>query len=153
METDPRTALVLEQYKSLVADVGNVGTRYATANGFYVSVVTLLLGVMAYAGAGKALDEVSYPVLFIVAVFAVAVCWIWRKTVVFYGHLFAGKFEVLKTLEKELPVPVYALEHKAVYLERSAEPLTKNEAKVPLFMAWFFGLVALLSLALAYLTF
>ncbi len=153
METDPRAALILEQYKSLVADVGSVGTRYATANGFYVSVVTLLLGVMAYAGAGKALDEVSYPVLFIVAVFAVAICWIWRKTIVFYGHLFAGKFEVLKVLEKELPVPVYALEHKAVYLERSAQPLTRNEAKVPLFVGIFFLLIALYSLVFGWIMF
>jgi hypothetical protein len=145
--------LVLEQYKSLVADVGAIGTRYATANGFYVTVLTLLTGVMAYTGGSKPLDEVSYPVLFIVAVFAAAICWIWRKTIVFYGHLFAGKFEVLKVLEKELPVQVYALEHKLVYLERAAEPLTRNEAKVPLFLGWFFVLVALLSLFLAYITF
>jgi hypothetical protein len=149
---DDDRQLILEQYKSLVGDVGAVGTRYATANGFYVSVVALLLGVMAYAGAGKALDEVSYLVLFIIAVFAVAVCWIWRKTIVFYGHLFAGKFEVLKLLEKDLPVQVYAMEHKLVYLERSAEPLTKNEAKVPLFLAWFFAFVAVLSLFLGWLT-
>ncbi|HEY2338722.1 MAG TPA: hypothetical protein VGI18_15295 [Burkholderiales bacterium] len=153
METDPRTALVLEQYKSLVGDVGSIGTRYATANGFYLSVITALIGVLAYAGAGKAFDEVSYLILVLVAVFAVAICWIWRKTIVFYGHLFAGKFEVLKALEKELPVQVYALEHKAVYLERAAVPLTVNEAKVPLFMGWFFAFVAVLSLFLGYLTF
>jgi hypothetical protein len=52
---DTRRLLVLEQYKSLVDDVGNIGTRYATANGFYLSVVTALLGVLAYTGTGKPL--------------------------------------------------------------------------------------------------
>lgn len=35
---DPET--ILDQYKSYMVDVGNIGTRYTTSNGFYLSVIT-----------------------------------------------------------------------------------------------------------------
>jgi hypothetical protein len=140
--------MVLEQYKSLVGDVGNVGTRYATANGFYLSVVSALLGVLAYTGTGKPFDEINYPMIALVAVFAVAICWIWRKTIEFYGKLFGGKFAVLKELEKELPFAVYQREHDEVYVKREAEHLTSHEAKVPKFLGWFFGAIAVFAVIL-----
>jgi hypothetical protein len=149
MEDDrERKTRVLEQYKSLVSDVGNIGTRYATANGFYLSVITALLGVLAYVGAGKPIEQTTYPVIVLVAVFAIVVCWIWRQTIEFYGKLFGGKFAVLKVLEQELPVQVYALEHKEVYGRGEAEPLTRHEAKVPKFLGWFFGIIAAVAVVL-----
>jgi hypothetical protein len=145
-------AIVIEQYKSYVADIGNVGTRYATANGFYLSVLTALLGVLAYVGTGKAIDKTTCLVVVLVAVFAIAICWIWRKTIVFYGKLFGGKFEVLKEkIEPQLglEVNVYKAEFKAVYDERKAEFLTSNEAKVPVLLAVFFAVVAVLAVCAA----
>jgi|KBSMisStaDraftv2_1062788.scaffolds.fasta_scaffold1966301_2 hypothetical protein len=32
----------LEQYKAYLADLGNVGSRYTTANGFYLPVISAL---------------------------------------------------------------------------------------------------------------
>lgn len=142
-----RKAQVLEQYKSLVSDVGNVGTRYATANGFYLSVLTALLGVLAYVGAGKPIDDTSYPVILLVAVFAIVICSIWRATIVFYGKLFGAKFAVLRQLEGDLAVPVYAREGEEMK-KRNAGHLTENEAKVPLILAWFFGAIAVLAAVL-----
>jgi hypothetical protein len=37
--------------KRQTADLGNIGARYTTANGFYLSVITALLGVLALAKA------------------------------------------------------------------------------------------------------
>jgi len=140
---------ILEQYKSLVGDIGNVGTRYATANGFYVSVLTALLGVLAYTGSGKPFDEIKFPIIALVAVFAISICWIWRKTIQYYGNLFGGKFAVLKELEKSLDVQVYALEYVEVYKNRNAGYLTTHEAKVPLFLGWLFAFVAAAAIVLA----
>jgi hypothetical protein len=140
--------LVLEQYKSLVQDVGNIGTRYATANGFYLSVLTALLGVLAYVGTGKDVDRTTYPTVLLVAVFAIAVCWIWRKTIQFYGKLFKGKFAVLKELGGQLALNVYQREDQLVYVEGKAKPLTEHEAWVPLLLGCFFGAVAVLAVVL-----
>lgn len=145
--------LALEQYKSLVSDVGNIGTRYATANGFYLSVLTALLGVLAYVGTGASIDKTSYPVIALVALFAVVICWIWRKTIAFYGILFRAKFTVLKELEKQLAVPVYARESDEVYTKGKAKPLTEHEASVPLFLGVFFGVIGALAIVLFILSF
>ena len=58
---------LLDQWKSLVSDVGNIGTRYATANGFYLSVITALLALLAYVGTGKVFEAATYPVIVLVA--------------------------------------------------------------------------------------
>jgi len=152
---DTRKMMVLEQYKSLVSDIGNIGTRYATANGFYLSVLTALLGVLAYVGTGKPISDATttYPTIALVAVFAIVICRIWRMTIEFYGKLFGGKFAVLQHLEKELAVQVYAMEHDEVYTKRHAENLTSHEAKVPYLLAWFFGAIAATVLVLSILAF
>lgn len=137
---------ILEQYKSLVSDVGNVGTRYATANGFYLSVLTALLGVLAYVGTGKPFDQASYPLILMVALFAIAICWIWRKTIKFYGALFGAKFTVLKMLEVHLPVHVYS-EEKAILDKNRTKNLTKHEAWVPIALGVFYGVIAAIAIA------
>jgi hypothetical protein len=120
--------LVLEQYKSLVGDVGNIGVRYATANGFYLSVLTALLGVIAYVGAGKPIGDMSYLVMFLVAAFGTVICWIWRETVSFFARLFYAKFELLKKLETELgvAVKVYTEEDELVYWEVKTDSIDKK---------------------------
>jgi hypothetical protein len=142
---------VLEQYKALIGDVGNIGTRYATANGFYLAVVTGLIGVLAFTGAEKSLSTLSAFAIFLVSAFASGICWIWRETIRFYGKLFKGKFHVLRELEASLPVKVYQLENDKVYGKEEegglgAKPLTLNEERVPCVLMWFFGVVALLAL-------
>jgi hypothetical protein len=144
----PRKTLLIEQFKSLVSDVGNIGTRYATANGFYLSILTALTGLLAYVGTGKPLERTTYPVILLVTVFAVAICWIWRKTISFYGKLFASKFAVLNELERELPVQVYAREADELYTKRGAERLTDHEAKVPFFLGAFFCVVGIVAVVL-----
>jgi hypothetical protein len=56
----------------------------------------------------------------LITVFAILICYIWRKTVHFYGELFATKFYVLKELELDLPVQVYAAEGVEFYTKRGA---------------------------------
>lgn len=146
--SDPEKNRLLDQWKSLVTDVGSVGTRYATANGFYLSVLTALLAVLAYVGSGKVFEAATYPVIALVAVFAMVVCWIWRKTILFYGNLFGAKFTVLKILEERLPVRVYALEERELYVTRKAGYLTTHEALVPKLLTWFYGVIAALAVLL-----
>jgi hypothetical protein len=153
--------LALEQYKSLVEDVGNVGVRYATANGFYLSVLTAILGVLAFVGAGKPAGDWGWLVIFLVAAFAVVICWIWRETVLFYGRLFGAKFALLKRLESELgaAVKVYTEEDKLVYWKKKAGApggevrragLTAREKWVPVALGLFFFAVAVAALIMLF---
>jgi hypothetical protein len=56
----------------------------------------------------------------LITVFAILICYIWRKTVHFYGELLATKFYALKELEKDLPVQVCAAEGVEFYTKRGA---------------------------------
>jgi hypothetical protein len=134
----PSTPTYLEQYKTYIGDLGNIGTRYATSNGFYLSVVTALLGILAYTKAGEALVGSQAYLAVAVPLFAILVCWIWWRTVAFYGNLFRAKFEVLRAIEREGQLfHIYEREDQEL---KKGKPhsLLKNDRLVPLLLALVF---------------
>jgi len=104
----------LEQYKAYLGDLGNVGSRYATSNGFFVSVLSALLTVLALAEHGKVLGEIPKPTLWVVCLFSCVLCLVWMATIRFYRALFAAKFQVLWELERKLPVQCFQLEYEKI---------------------------------------
>ncbi len=113
----------IEQYKAYLGDLGSIGTRYATSNGFYLSVVTALLGILTYTKAGEAFVG-SQPYLAVaVPLFAILVCWIWWRTLAFYRNLFLAKFEVLRKMEEEGQLfHIYELEGKKLQEGKQPTP-------------------------------
>lgn len=101
----------LEQYKAYLTDLGNVGSRYTTANGFYLSVISALMGVLALTESGKLLNAVPRSVLWAVCLLGSVICWAWYRTLSFYRRLFAAKFQVLNKLEGKLPLQCFAEEY------------------------------------------
>src|SRR5258708_9596446 len=102
---------LLEQYKALIGDVGNIGTRYATANGFYLSIVSALLGVVAFTESGKPLAQVDLVLVLTVAAFAVVVWHVWVKTLAFYRGLFALKLQLLGESGAACALPAFSPAH------------------------------------------
>jgi hypothetical protein len=107
---DPQAQLLLEQYKAYLADLGYIGTRYTTANGFYVSIISALLAVLALAKKGEALARIDVLLYAVVPIFACLLCMIWRDSMKSYGNLFKRKFEVLRGMEERLPFQPFKLE-------------------------------------------
>jgi len=138
---------LIEQYKAVIGDVGNIGTRYTTANRFYLSILSAFVAVLALTESGKALEDVNLLLVLIVSIFAMVVCYIWTKTVNFYRALFGAKLQVLGEMEKGLAFPAYAREYE-IMKEKGVQPLTENERNVPVILWGFFGAVAVVSLAL-----
>jgi hypothetical protein len=64
-------------------------------------------------------QSIGTEVIVAVAVFAVIVCWIWRKTVNFYETLFSVKLTVLKHME--------ATHHSAAFKARVALEAIRDE--------------------------
>src|SRR5207247_9473368 len=96
---------LLEQYKALIGDVGNIGARYATANGFYLSIVLALLGVVAFTESGKPLAQVDLVLVLTVAAFAVVVCHVWMKTLAFYRGLSRVQLQLLGRMREDCGFP------------------------------------------------
>jgi hypothetical protein len=96
----------IDVYKMLVDMADKVSARRQTANNFYLSVNTLLVGASSWAamfGAGK-----DGAVLLSLAGLAVAL--VWGRNIATYKDLNAGKFHVITELEKELPLAPYGAE-------------------------------------------
>ena len=152
--TEDRTHEVcLEQYKAYIGDLGNIGTRYATVQGFYVSVIAALISVLALAQSGKILSPLPTSTLVVVCLFAIALCIVWAVTIRFYRKLFDAKFAVLKALEANLAYTCFDEEHKALggFDEKSKQfrqrPfLTGIEGTIPMVFSLFFVALALIRL-------
>jgi hypothetical protein len=140
----PRTPPYLEQYKAYLGDLGNIGTRYTTSNGFYLSVVTALLGILAYTTTNGAFASSQSYLAVTVPAFAMLVCWIWWRTIAYYHNLFTAKFKVLCEIENQGQLfPVYTSEYKFIADGRPPRSLLANDRLVPLLLALLFLAVLL----------
>src|SRR5712675_3246121 len=143
----PATPSYLDQYKAYLGDLGNIGTRYTTSNGFYLSVVTALLGILALTKTGETFFG-SRPYLAVaVPLFAILVCWIWWRTVAFYRNLFLAKFKVLREIEEKGQLfHIYEREDKVLREGEPPHSLLANERLVPVLVAVLFFLVLICAL-------
>lgn len=124
----PAPPSMLDQYKSYLTDVGNIGTRYTTTNSLYVSVITALLGILAFAKAGETLASTGAYLGLAVSGFAILVCVAWSRSIVAYRNLFRTKFLVLQEMEQQGNLfPIFSREDKL----REGRSLLQNDALIP----------------------
>jgi len=143
----------LEQYKAYLGDLGNIGTRYATVQGFYVSVIAALISVLALSESNKILSQLQTSTLVVVCLFAVVLCIVWAVTIRFYHRLFGAKFAVLKALETNLAYNCFDQEYKVLrrFDEESKKLrykpfLTSIEESIPIVFSLFFVALAVIKL-------
>jgi hypothetical protein len=133
----------LDQYKAYIGDLGNFGTRYTTTNGFYLSVITALLGILALTKAGDVFQEQGKYLGLAVSAFAILVCLVWARSVASYRKLFGIKFTVLREMEKDGHLfPIYKREDDL----RGRLSLLDNDGFIPLVLSLPF-LITLIFLA------
>jgi hypothetical protein len=131
----------LDQYKAYLADLSNIGTRYTTANGFHLSVVTALLGVLAFAKGNEPLARAGTYLELVVASFAVLVCMVWSRSIASYSHLFAIKFAVLREMEQKGNLfPIFERENEL----RGKLAVLQNDRYIPRLLAAPFVVVLVL---------
>jgi hypothetical protein len=140
---NPSIQLLLDQYKAYLGDLGNIGTRYTTANGFYVSVVSALLAILALGKRGEALAKIDVLLYIVIPIFACLLCMIWRESMKSYSSLFQRKFEVLREMERRLPFQPFTREET---LPRSGRRMIKNDEWIPVILAAPFAAVLLYGL-------
>ena len=94
--SDTQHQVRLQQYKAYLGDLGNIGKRYATVQGFYVSVMAALISVLALSESNTILSQLKTNTLVVVCLFAVALSIVGALTIRYYKKLFRAKFGVLK---------------------------------------------------------
>ncbi|MBD8875413.1 RipA family octameric membrane protein [Roseibium polysiphoniae] len=120
---------VLEIYKMLVEMADRVSQRRQSANSFYLTVNTAIVGGAAY------LSKSGYWGTFAVSAAGIAICFLWVRAVVSYKSLNAAKFRVITALEERLPVSPYKDEWAILDVDGDGKkhtPFHKTEVLVPI---------------------
>jgi len=104
--------LIVEQYKAHIGDLGNVGSRYATAQAFYVSVISTLIAILTTFIAIFSIKKMGDAKLVYrnagvltasgcVLLFIAVICFLWYGTLDYYHDLFGAKIGLLQEMEKK----------------------------------------------------
>ncbi len=123
---------IVEQYKAYLSDFGNIGTRYAAANTFYITIISGLIAVFSFKEMNRPLRDYVNAASIIMFFFIAVICWLWRDTLQFYHDIFNEKFAVIQQMEMRdprlFPAFVYEQQH---YPTRG---LTQRDSDIALFV-------------------
>ena len=123
--------ILLEQYKSYMNNLNEIGNQHSQTRGFYVSIISALLVFLSLTGPKEALGNISFIGQFAVALLGIILCIAWFIHTLAFGKLFYAKFYILKEMEKELHFQIFDKEWKKLQ-EIKYTLLTKIESFVSL---------------------
>lgn len=134
--TDTDKAQTVEIYKMLVEMADRVSQRRQTANSFYLSINTAIIGSSAYLSA----FHPGWLGVCLMALAGFCVSLLWIRNIQSYKELNEGKFHVIVELEKKLPVMAFKDEWDFLHhgsRARRYKPFHSVEILVP----WIFVVV------------
>ena len=129
----------LEIYRIYVITADKVGVRRQLANSFFLSINTVIIGLVSYLQAGS--DAQTLIVFYLlISISGMLICYMWYRLILSYKQINSGKFKVIHEIEEKLPLSPYNAEWEILGRGRDAKrylPFTHIERLVP----WvFFGL-------------
>lgn len=104
----PLPPAAVEQYKAKLTDLGNLGTRLTSMTTYYVSIVSALLGVLAFKD--RKLSEIDPFIVIIIGVGGLLVSALWFFGVSFFRRLFRAKLRALERIEETMPYQTFKAE-------------------------------------------
>lgn len=128
----------LDLYKLMVEMADRVSQRRQTANSFYLSINTLLVGGSAYLGS----TSPSWKSTILISVAGTLVCIYWHRSIESYKTLNDAKFAVINEVERDLVVKPFTDEWSKLDPDgdgKRHKPFHKTEKLVP---RVFFGVYA-----------
>jgi len=102
---------LLEQYRLYVEMADEVSSRRSKANTFFLSVNALLvtaIGILAELG--YIFVSLTLWWVLVTSVAGILFCWTWLSIICSYRELNSGKFRIINTIEKKLPLAMYKAE-------------------------------------------
>jgi hypothetical protein len=130
----------LEQYKLYVQMADNVSARRSQTNQFYVSLLSVLLGVITLGSTflgdktAPAPDQTQKVAYLAISVLALFLCFIWYLNIRSYRQLNSGKYKIVQKMEQQMPFECYNEEWDVVGNGKNIWeylPLTHVEQVVP----------------------
>mgnify|MGYP001398932319 CR=1 FL=1 len=138
--------ILLEQYKLYVQMADNISTRRGQTNTFYITVLSTIITIFAFFKK----KDVSDPMLLIVSLLGLLLCFIWRKNIQSYRQLNSGKFKVITNMENYLPYKCYTEEWNILdngENKKKYKKLTAIEQQVPILLGIPYGILFIYSIS------
>ena len=135
----------LDIYKMYVHLADKISERRQSANSFYLSINTAIVGLVSYFKSGDK-EQVAPEFYMLISVTGMLTCYLWYRLVQSYKQINSGKFKVIHQIEQNLPLAPYDAEWEMLGRGKDPKkylPFTHIEILVP----WvFFGLHAFIFL-------
>lgn len=131
---------VFAQYKMFVDAADQVSARRNIANTFFLTLHTLLLGIVAFSY--DKVQEWSYPqVLALPLLSCIGLCYVWWRLLKSYRQLNTAKYQVIAEYERRLPSFPY--HHEWIVLgegkdRKLYQPLSNVEQLVPVIVGFVY---------------
>ncbi len=93
---------VLEQYKLCVEMADRISARRSTANTFFLTLNTLVVGALSACA-----EKFSRLSVIVVCIAAIVLCYVWKRLINSYRQLNTAKHTVIGEFEKRLPTSPY----------------------------------------------
>lgn len=132
--------VIFEQYKLCIEMADKISSRRDTANGFFLTLNSLILGT------GATLVEKIHSVepkwfLIFPALILFLECFFWWRLIIAYKQLNGAKFQIIGELENKLPAAPYGKAEWEYLLKKGEDravywPLTHLESKIPWMFFW-----------------
>jgi hypothetical protein len=120
---------LLEQYKLYVGLADKISERRQSANTYFLSINSALLGFVGYITSSN-----SNEYLWLLGVSGCTLSYFWYRLICSYRDLNTAKFSVIHQIEKKLPLNPYDAEWEAIGRGKNAKlykPLSHIEIGVP----------------------
>jgi len=93
---------VLEQYKLYVEMADRISARRSTANTFFLTLNTLIVGALSACA-----ETFSRLSVIVICIAAIVLCYVWKRLINSYRQLNTAKYAVIGEFEKRLPSSPY----------------------------------------------
>lgn len=120
----------IDVYKILIDMADKVSTRRQSANSFYLSINTAIIGASAY----LSLLTPQWINIIVIAATGILICLVWQRNIISYKELNSAKFKVIQEIEAHFIFAPFTSEWK--YLDPNSDgtrfkPFHKIEILVP----------------------
>ena len=131
-DTSVYRSQLMDQYKLYVEMADRVSARRQTANTYFLSINTGLLGFVGYVSTKELGSQ-----LWMLGVAGALLCYLWYRIILAYKGLNSGKFKVVHLIEKKLPLNLFDTEWEMI--GRGTNPkLYKPLTHVEMIVPWLF---------------
>jgi hypothetical protein len=93
---------VLEQYKIYVEMADRISARRSSANTFFLTLNTLIVGALSACA-----EKFSRLSVIVICIAAIVLCYVWKRLINSYRQLNTAKYAVIGEFEKKLPSSPY----------------------------------------------